>query len=464
MASGPVQLPALLQDAADGRASALLQPKVPQAKPWHEAMQRPFRPQILRRAAAKFATIKWAFAGSLPTIFGLLRFGSPIFRLPCFSAFLMPWCNLVIVSRYDHVQEVLSRPDVFRVPFGQRMRELDPTGTDFILGLDDGDAYHVGLRRVMQVLRLDDIPRLARTAAHEAQTLLSSCDGEVDAAGGLLWRVPTRLCRSYFGLPIADTDEHAFALWTMAMSNYTFDVLGRNVEQRELALAGADRVAHVMRAAINGTKAAAKAGAEPDTVVGRMVALQRGDPAFTDEMIRATLTGLTTGFIPTSSMPAANALEVLLKRPPALAMAQQAARAGDDDLLERCLFEAMRFKPLHPGPIRWCSEDATLAADTFWSKRVRKGRFVLASTQSAMLDPRRVTAPARFDPYRPACDSMLFGFGLHWCVGAPIARAQITQTLKPLLRRGNLRRAPGTSGRTKYFGAFPERMLVQFGR
>ena len=35
---------------------------------------------------------------------------------------------------------------------------------------------------------------------------------------------------------------------------------------------------------------------------------------------------------------------------------------------------------------------------------------------------------------------MLFGFGLHWCIGAPLAETQITQTFKPLLKMAALRR------------------------
>ena len=57
-----------------------------------------------------------------------------------------------------------------------------------------------------------------------------------------------------------------------------------------------------------------------------------------------------------------------------------------------------------------------------------------------MFDERGVVEPKKFDPDRRSHESMVFGYGLHWCIGAFLARAQITQTFKPLLKRG-IRRA-----------------------
>jgi cytochrome P450 len=123
----------------------------------------------------------------------------------------------------------------------------------------------------------------------------------------------------------------------------------------------------------------------------------------------------------------------------------------------------MRYRPLNPGPWRRAARDYTLGAGTWRATRIREGRLVLASTQSAMFDPRGVREPGRFDPGRDAADSMLFGYGLHWCVGKFIAEAQIAQTLKPLLLRPDLRRAPGSDGKLALLGLFPEHLFVEWG-
>jgi hypothetical protein len=58
---------------------------------------------------------------------------------------------------------------------------------------------------------------------------------------------------------------------------------------------------------------------------------------------------------------------------------------------------------------------------------------------------------------------MLFGYGLHWCTGAFIAAAQITQTMKALLVQPNLRPAKGDAGAMQNLGPFPQHLTVEFG-
>jgi cytochrome P450 len=79
-----------------------------------------------------------------------------------------------------------------------------------------------------------------------------------------------------------------------------------------------------------------------------------------------------------------------------------------------------------------------------------------------MFDPRRVPKPKAFDPDRSSSDYMLFGFGLHWCIGARLAEAQITQTFKPLLQREGLRRESGKAGKLQRLGPFPEHLWVRY--
>ena len=89
---------------------------------------------------------------------------------------------------------------------------------------------------------------------------------------------------------------------------------------------------------------------------------------------------------------------------------------------------------------------------------------MLLSTQSAMFDERKVDKPAEFKPERARTDYMLFSHGLHWCIGAYIADAQITQTFKPLLKRNGLRRASGAAGQTQRLTLFPVHLVLEFDR
>jgi cytochrome P450 len=370
---------------------------------------------------------------------------------------VLTYKNFALITRYADVKDALTRQEIFAVPFGPRMEELNG-GPHFLLGLQDGPEYRRQRAIAMQVFKLTDIAARVRPIARDFSiNVVSRADGKLDAIADLITRVPTELCEHYYGIPIPNKAE--FALWSIAMSAHTFDP-GDNEDWARAARAAARNTQAVVDAAIQKARAAKP---ETETILGRLVALDGsalGGPSDTE--IRAILMGMITGFIPTNTMAAGHMLEVLLQHPDFMAQAQIAANSDDDDLLSRCLFEAMRFKPLNLGPFRVCNQDYVVAEGTGRATRIRRNTKVLVSTQSAMFDRNAVQSPRRFDPGRPAHDYLLFGGGLHWCVGAMMADAQITQMFKPLLLRRNLRRAAGRSGRLSRIGPFPGHLSVRF--
>lgn len=380
---------------------------------------------------------------------GLLRRYWPVARFPG---------GWAMVTRYEHVQEVLTQESVFQVPFGERMMEMT-AGPNFVLGMQDGPEYQRQHAQILQAFRREDVAAIvAPLSAKFAAEIVAGCGGRLDAIEDLITRVPTLLCESYYGVPIAD--KLRFAQWTIAMSGYMFGPPGKPPAHTATALAAADRIRPVIDDAIRRAKAA-PGGA--DTVLARFAAMQRaGAEGLSDEVIRGHLFGMITGFVPTNTIAAGNVLEMLLRRPDFMARARAAALADDDEELERCLFEAMRFKPINPGPFRVCRKDYTIGAGSADAATIRAGTRMLVSTQSAMFDERKVRNPAEFDPQRKLADYMLFGHGLHWCIGAYIARAQITQTFKPLLKKAGLRRAPGAAGRMQKLLVFPMHLAVEF--
>ena len=64
------------------------------------------------------------------------------------------------------------------------------------------------------------------------------------------------------------------------------------------------------------------------------------------------------------------------------------------------------------------------------------GATVMLLNGAANRDPRRFENPAQFDPDRPnARQHLAFGFGLHTCPGAPLARAEASVSIERLLDR-----------------------------
>ena len=377
----------------------------------------------------------------------------------------IPFAKVVGVARYDDVQEVLKRDDVFRVPFAQHVMDLSD-GHNFLLGMEANQEHCRMQRGIMEVFRHEDIAAIVTPlSAKLSEEILDSSDGELDAIEGLISLVPTRIIEEYFGVRVTDTnsdqDRRDFAHWMIAMNTFTFGNPDNNPRYRAAALAAKVRVSALIERRIE--EEAKKADPNPHTVLGRLIALQRADPTKIDAAtICLWLIGMITGFVPTCTLGAGKALDELLSRPEFLKRCQAAASAGDDDLLQRCIHETMRFKPIFLGPQRACTRDYILAEGTPRATLIREGEAVLPSTWSAMFDARRIVDPYAFNPDRPASNYMLFGLGAHSCLGLHIAEAQVLQTMKALLRRKGLQRAPGKKGKLDWLGQIPGRLFVTF--
>jgi cytochrome P450 len=157
-------------------------------------------------------------------------------------------------------------------------------------------------------------------------------------------------------------------------------------------------------------------------------------------------------------------LDQILDRPTVLQEAQSAARADDDELLARYVFEALRFNPVSPLIYRRAVRDTTIAAHTLRSVKVPRQSLVLAANFSAMFDRLKVDDPNSFRIDRPSDAYILFGDGLHTCFGVHINRVVIPAILKPLLKLEGLRRVSGPVGQIDTEGTpFPVHMWLEFG-
>jgi cytochrome P450 len=426
-----------------------------------------------------------------PSFFGLLR----LLRI---RKFRLPFTSIRIITRFDDVQEVLARDDIFRTPFGAKAAVLG-WKPPFLLDQQDGPDYR-GVKKdveqhfeavlgdLQRVVKRNDLATIKKISFDVANEILDRHIGQqqtadIDVIRELVLRVPTRVCQHYYGMTSLATlsaDElREFEDCFVTVSAFMFgdgsepeankpSELGRRAIQAAVIIRARIRLA-IERAWLDRASSAQR-----DDVLFRMVCDDTKEAGgtnrrFDDARMTSYLFAMMLGFIPTNLMANGNMLEMLfgrLRRSP-LKTATQAARDGDDDLLRRCLFEAMRFRPLNPGPWRKANRAFQLAVDTRWPKKVERDWTILASTQSAMFDSRRVLKPRRFNPERSPYVYMLYGYGLHRCIGKPIADVQITQTMKALLRRPKLRPTGwrawiGWRAKVKRAASFPFRMKLRY--
>jgi cytochrome P450 len=358
-----------------------------------------------------------------------------------------------LVTRFEDVEEVLARDEVFQVTYGQKMKVVTG-GQNFFLGMQNSPEYTRDVSHMRSVVRREDIPdRIAPFVQKTASDLVAAAGGQLDVVT-LSKAVPSRWIADYFGCP--PPSEQQLEDWASAIFQYLFADLNNDPKVAQAATQAASEV----RRWLDETIATRKAnGDSKDDVLGRCLLLQSaGLPAMDDLSIRNNLLGLLVGAIPTTSKCCAQALDQLFDRPEQLKGAQDAALADNDALLARYVFEALRFNPNNPILARITTADYPLAKTSLYGKTIPAGTQVFAATQSAMFDNSVVQEPNKFRIDRPEYLNLHFGYGLHACFGQYVNRVQIPGILKPLLKRTGLRRAGGL----QYEGPFPSSLPVAF--
>ncbi len=125
-----------------------------------------------------------------------------------------------------------------------------------------------------------------------------------------------------------------------------------------------------------------------------------------------------------------NGTAALLGHPGQLALLRK-----DASLWPRAVEELMRWcGPVHMTRLRYATEDLT-----FRDTRIRRGESVQLVLVAANFDPRRHADPDRLDVTREAVGQgeqhVGFGHGIHYCLGAALARQEAEVALDALLSR-----------------------------
>lgn len=143
-----------------------------------------------------------------------------------------------------------------------------------------------------------------------------------------------------------------------------------------------------------------------------------------EEELVGMLTHLAFAGGETTSNLIANGMRALLSDPE-----QLAAFRDDPRLLSGAVEEALR----HDGPskmsVRLAAQDLELDGE-----HIRAGDRVFLVTAAANRDPEQFAEPDRFDVRRGRTSHLGFGFGIHFCIGAPLARLVAGCAMEALVR------------------------------
>jgi cytochrome P450 len=150
-----------------------------------------------------------------------------------------------------------------------------------------------------------------------------------------------------------------------------------------------------------------------------------GDRLTHDELVNLVAILLNAGTDTTRNQLAA-AIQVLTDHPD-----QWALLADHPDLATQAVEELIRHTPIVFTSLRIATEDVELGGVRFPA-----GACVIANTASANRDPAVYDDPDRLDITRPAPPAILtFGGGVHYCLGAHLARLELREALRVITRR-----------------------------
>jgi cytochrome P450 len=136
---------------------------------------------------------------------------------------------------------------------------------------------------------------------------------------------------------------------------------------------------------------------------------------------------LFAGHETTANMIALGTL-ALLEHPDQLAMLRD---TDDPALVESAVHELLRYLTItHGGLLRVALEDIELGGQT-----IREGEGIIVVNETANRDSAVFTDPDRLDIRRDARQQVSFGYGVHACVGQPLARLELQVAYPALLRR-----------------------------
>lgn len=325
-----------------------------------------------------------------------------------------------LITRYDDLRAVLgdrrfsadiTRPGYPTVNAG--MKEARGSYPSFITM----DApRHTQHRRMLTgefaVKRMEALrPRIAQIVDELIDAMVER-GGPLDLVEHLALPIPSLAICELLGVPYEDHDF--FQQLAKVMASHTTTA--------QEARAASHALCEVyLRGLIR------KKRADPqDDILSRLAVHQMGEGHLSeDELVSMSRLLLIAGHETTANMTAMGSLLLLQHRD------QWDLLRADPSLVPQAVEEILRFlDPTHSGRRRVALEDVELRG-----QRIRAGEGVIALSLSANRDAAAFPEPDTFDIRREARHHVAFGYGVHQCLGQPLARIELQTVFAELVRR-----------------------------
>lgn len=225
-------------------------------------------------------------------------------------------------------------------------------------------------------------------------------------------RLPVTIIARLLGVPEEMGPD--LLRWSNAMVGMY--MAGRTRDTEDRAVAATEAFVAFMRGYVE----ARRKDPRDDLITSLIAAEEAGERLSTDELITTCILLLNAGHEATVHT-LGNGVKAVLEH------GARGAVLADPEL---AVEEVLRWDPPLHMFTRWAYEEVEVMGTTF-----QRGDQVGLLLAMANRDPGPWDEPDRFDPTRPIKANVSFGAGLHFCVGAPLARMELQIALPILLSR-----------------------------
>lgn len=330
---------------------------------------------------------------------------------------------------YELVHTVLRDPR-FRMPEGMFLAAQGITSGPLwdrvaanLISLD-GEEHHRLRRLVAKAFTPRATGRLRATVTQVIVELvdLQIARRECDVVTDIARRFPIPIICALLGAPAEDWE--LFSSWTDDIFK-VFDWDAANNE-RTILDAWAELDAYI------DAMVARRRSALTDDLISDLIRAEEDGDRLSADDLRMLAAGLLIAGTDTTRNQLAGSVYALCDYPD-----QWDALAADPELAANAVEETMRHSPIAPSTFRRAVEDVELAGVV-----IPAGTIVIANTGAANRDPAVYADPDRLDITRSGVPPLqTFGGGVHYCLGAHLARLELTEALTVMSRKmSNLRR------------------------
>jgi cytochrome P450 len=335
-----------------------------------------------------------------------LRRDEPVYRVDALGVYA--------VSRYEDVLYVLMHPELFSST-GMPTFNIGGEPVATVINTDPPD--HVRLRSIVNraftpKIVADLEPRIRAITGELIDAVAPA--GEMDLIGDLAMPLPVRIIAELLGVEPERKDD--FKRWSDNVV-YQIGASQEDAERMDGELEGFD---------VYFEGVVEERRREPrNDLISALIQAHEQDAALTSNEVLAFIALLLIAGNETTTNLLGNAMLALLANPDQLELVQD-----DHSLIPNLVEEALRYDAPVQFLFRKTTRDVAVAGTL-----VPKDAAVLPLFGSANRDDRRYPDAARFDVTRDTQGHVAFGHGIHFCLGAPLARLEARIALGALLGR-----------------------------